>query len=130
MPAALAYTDDGDLVIGPRGAVLTTGLEAAANLIRGLFLTRAGEWPFDLSAGIAWRDFIIGNTDPATIAGYLADEVNAIPGVASVDPSNIRVTLDADTRRARIEVTVIYGSRSTELTFDTSLDSTNFALTA
>jgi hypothetical protein len=111
MALAVLLTEDGDLDVR-NGLRLVSGAEAARGALYYRFSTFAGssrqnpgEWRYDYTYGIQYRDEVFGRyfqTDE--IQALLAEAASATTGVGPVAPSQVSLVTDPRTRRAAVQI--------------------------
>ena len=113
--------ENNDLPIG--GPVLASGMDSAATAIQAVLSTQQGEWPFDLTFGVAWRGAVLGKFfDPADTASLVAASINTVTDIEPVTAAqiNIDTTTQADVRQANITVDdVTVDGEQVDLSFST-----------
>jgi len=91
----------------PGGPRLVGGVASAAVALRAVFSTQAGEWPFNRTFGMMWRQAVFGKFFNAAITSQAtAATANTVPEITPVVGN--QVTLDtiegADDRQVNIAV--------------------------
>ena len=95
----ILLTPDGDLNITENGDIMLTESVRQAVRIRLLWFFR--EWRFSPQKGIPyWEEILIKNPNIGRIRRIIRDEVMSVDEVRDV--RNLRIDLNAGTRRARI----------------------------
>jgi hypothetical protein len=110
----VAVADGYDLDIQYNDLVLIGGeddtyLELVAQRIRYAMLTWLGESPFDRDAGIPYTDGVFGRQPIGGVAFLFYQRIAAVEGVDGI--SDIRASLDNETRILTLSVDVIVGTR-------------------
>lgn len=101
---------------GDMDLVMVEGAEAVATIAMEKLNLFMGEWFKDTEAGIPWMSVVGQKMTQSTvnfIATYVANELSSIPEVTNVEVTDF--TLDSQTRKLTLKLTVNYQGESLEL---------------
>lgn len=112
--------DDNDFP--PGGPRLVDGVDSVASALRAELSVQAGEWPYDKTFGVDWRNEILQKFfAPAASSALLATTINGlVPEIEPVSGAQIEIDTasQADARQVTITVSdVVVDDDRVDLTF-------------
>lgn len=105
MALALKQTADGSLDLSGGGPRLVSGAEALQAAMFNRLSTQAGEWVYDKTYGVPWREVVLRRYFSAgETAGILAATASLATNAARVSATQVDLTTNSVTRRVEIRV--------------------------
>lgn len=108
--------ENNDLPAG--GPKLVGGEQSAAVALQAVFSVQTGEWPYNLTFGMPWRQAVFGKFfNAATTTSFAAVTANTVPDIVPVGDTQITIdtTTNADARQVDITIDNIALRGSTDV---------------